>query len=290
MVVVTLTDCPPRLRGDLSKWLQEIDTGVYVGRVSRRVRDELWERICQNLPRGRATMVYPADNEQRMEFRVHNTVWQPVDFEGITLMRRPLTVSPDDQPKPKPSNAAAAQTVSRIRSAQSRAAQKAGYVVIDIETTGTDPQRDTILELGAIRVIDHKVAETFSAIVRPAGAVPDAIAALTGLTDDIVQQEGIDRTEALERFWLFVGQGPILGHNLTFDLAFLQKESREADLSVPRLPCRDTLTLARRRVEDIADHRLATLAAYFGIEPQAAHRAVADCITTFRVYEKLNEI
>ena len=100
MVVVTLTDCPPRLRGDLSKWLQEIDTGVYVGRVSRRVRDELWERICQNLPRGRATMVYPADNEQRMEFHVHNTVWQPVDFEGITLMRRPLTVNPDDRPKP----------------------------------------------------------------------------------------------------------------------------------------------------------------------------------------------
>ena len=89
MIVVTLTDCPPALRGDLTKWLLEINTGVYVGQLNARVRDELWKRICAHLPKGRATMVYSANNEQRMEFRVHNTVWQPVDFEGLTLMLRP---------------------------------------------------------------------------------------------------------------------------------------------------------------------------------------------------------
>ena len=50
MIVVTLTDCPPRLRGDLSKWLLEINTGVYVGQLNKRVREELWKRICDNLP------------------------------------------------------------------------------------------------------------------------------------------------------------------------------------------------------------------------------------------------
>ena len=49
MIVITLTDCPPKLRGDLSKWLCEINTGVYVGNLSGRVRDELWERVCSNL-------------------------------------------------------------------------------------------------------------------------------------------------------------------------------------------------------------------------------------------------
>ncbi len=43
-----MTDCPPRLRGDLSKWLQEVNTGVYVGNVSARVRDAIWERVCEN--------------------------------------------------------------------------------------------------------------------------------------------------------------------------------------------------------------------------------------------------
>ena len=51
-----MTDCPPGLRGDVSKWLFEINTGVYVGSLSARVRDALWSRICENLSAGRATM------------------------------------------------------------------------------------------------------------------------------------------------------------------------------------------------------------------------------------------
>lgn len=72
MTVVVLTDCPPKLRGDLTKWLLEINTGVYVGNLSARVREELWTRICENLKTGRATMVFRASNEQKMDFRVHN--------------------------------------------------------------------------------------------------------------------------------------------------------------------------------------------------------------------------
>ena len=64
-----MTNCPPKLRGDLSKWLCEINTGVYVGNVSSRVRDALWERICQNLKNGQATLVFTAAGEQRMDFR-----------------------------------------------------------------------------------------------------------------------------------------------------------------------------------------------------------------------------
>ncbi len=85
-----MTNCPPKLRGDLSKWLCEINTGVYVGNVSSRVRDALWERVCQNLKNGQATLVFTTAGEQRMDFRTHNTAWEMVDFDGIKLMRRPL--------------------------------------------------------------------------------------------------------------------------------------------------------------------------------------------------------
>lgn len=85
-----MTNCPPKLRGDLSKWLCEINTGVYVGNVSSRVRDALWERVCQNLKNGQATLVFTTAGEQRMDFRTHNTAWETVDFDGIKLMRRPL--------------------------------------------------------------------------------------------------------------------------------------------------------------------------------------------------------
>lgn len=68
MVIVVLEKCPLSLRGDLTKWLQEVSLGVYVGRVSARVRDELWKRICEECKSGRATMVFPARNEQHFDF------------------------------------------------------------------------------------------------------------------------------------------------------------------------------------------------------------------------------
>ena len=90
MIVIMLSDCPPKVRGDLSKWLCEINTGVFVGNVSSRVREEVWQRICENIKSGQATMVFSAPGEQKMDFRVHNTTWEPVDLDGIKLMRRPL--------------------------------------------------------------------------------------------------------------------------------------------------------------------------------------------------------
>lgn len=89
MVVVTLNNCPNALRGDLTKWLLEIDSGVYVGQVSSRIRDNLWSRICELIKDGKATMVYSTRNEQHLDFRVHGSVWEPIDFEGIKLILRP---------------------------------------------------------------------------------------------------------------------------------------------------------------------------------------------------------
>ena len=87
--VLVLTNCPPKLRGDMTKWFVEINTGVYVGNISKRIREELWKRICDNIKNGQATMVFHSNNEQQMDFYVHNTTWEPVDFDGIKLMRRP---------------------------------------------------------------------------------------------------------------------------------------------------------------------------------------------------------
>ena len=89
MIVLTLSDCPISLRGDLTKWLIEINTGVFVGRVSARVRDKLWERVRDSVKHGRATLVFSTRNEQHMDFLVHNSEWEPIDFDGIKLMLRP---------------------------------------------------------------------------------------------------------------------------------------------------------------------------------------------------------
>lgn len=89
MVVIVLTACPTGLRGDLTRWLLEISAGVFVGHVSARVRDRLWERIVDLIRDGRAVMVYSARNEQHFAFRVHHADWIPEDRDGLGLIKRP---------------------------------------------------------------------------------------------------------------------------------------------------------------------------------------------------------
>lgn len=88
MTVVVLTAVPPGLRGHLTRWLLEISPGVFIGHISPRVRELMWERIIEFVSDGRALMVFTARNEQRLTFKVHGHDWTPVDYDGITLMRR----------------------------------------------------------------------------------------------------------------------------------------------------------------------------------------------------------
>lgn len=89
MTVIVLTAVPASLRGVLTRWLFEIAPGVFVGRVSARVRELLWERIVDGIGRGRAILVHSARNEQRLAFMVHGHDWTPEDFDGLALMLRP---------------------------------------------------------------------------------------------------------------------------------------------------------------------------------------------------------
>lgn len=89
MQVLVLNSCPQGLRGDVTRWFMELAPGVYVGRVSARVRDALWERIVDSIGHGRALLIYPARNEQGYIVRSHQYGWDPVEFDGLTLMRRP---------------------------------------------------------------------------------------------------------------------------------------------------------------------------------------------------------
>lgn len=90
MMVLVMTAAPAGLRGELTRWLMEIDSGVFVGNPSSRVREALWTRTKESIREGRALLVYRTNNEQRLHVETHRHHWVPVDFDGLTLMRRPL--------------------------------------------------------------------------------------------------------------------------------------------------------------------------------------------------------
>lgn len=124
------------------------------GNVSSRVRDAVWDRVCQNLKNGQATLVYTAAGEQRMEFRTHNTSWEAVDFDGIKLMRRPLPQTQTEAMDLKPgfSKAAKYQMAQKMAQRTARKPGKNDYTVIDLETTGLHAATDSIVEYGAVRL------------------------------------------------------------------------------------------------------------------------------------------
>ena len=284
MVVVTLTDCPPKLRGDLTKWLMEINTGVYVGKVSARIREILWTRICENLSQGRATMVYNTNNEQG----IHNSSWKPVDFDGIQLVMRPEQARCET--KARASRAEVQQMLIKKKQYRANKERQEGYVVIDLETTGLNSSSDEIIELAAIRIINHEIADQLEILVKTEKGVPKVITELTGITEEILEEKGVVLSSAMEKFCKFIGESAIVGHNIAFDRSFLKEACRKTNRMNLKNPAKDTLDLARRRIDDIDDYKLHALADYFQIKVEEEHRALSDCITTFQVYEKLNEI
>jgi len=90
MIVLILERVPPSLRGELTRWLIEPKTGVFVGTVSARVRDRLWEKACRSLRGGAALLVYTTNNEQGFAMRsAGETGRLIVEHEGLWLVLIP---------------------------------------------------------------------------------------------------------------------------------------------------------------------------------------------------------
>ena len=89
LTVITMTNCPLSLRGDLTKWMQEIATGVYVGNFNSRVREELWKRIEDNAGNGTATISFSSRNEIGYDFKTIHSHREVVYSDGLPLVRIP---------------------------------------------------------------------------------------------------------------------------------------------------------------------------------------------------------
>ena len=330
MIVITLTSCPPKLRGDLSKWLCEINTGVYVGNLSARVRDGLWLRVCENLDNGKATMVYSSNNEQHLDFLSLNSTIALIhcgtDFDGITLIKRPLAKPTEKENKTQYDSKAGnwyrgisrrkaklsvlqSQPEVEVTLAESNQCSEEknespkiidqekptisskkqvtnSYVRIDIETTGLKAAEDEIIELAALKIIDGMETDSFSCLVQSEKKLPSPITQLTGITQELLDSQGKKLQLGLKDFLDFIGEEKIICHNLSFDMTFLQKACRKFGYPVIKNLSEDTVKIARKKIEDVSDYKLATLASHFGFEAQK-HRALEDCRLLFKVYKKM---
>ena len=287
MVVITMSNCPSKLRGDMTKWLFEIHTGVYVGQISAKVREMLWNRVCQNIKDGQAVMVYNFANEQHLEFRTHNTSWKIRDFDGIKLMMHPKLLEQSEEVLQKGfSNASKRLIAGRRKRMSSETGHE--WVFLDIETDGLDFEKSNIIEMAAIVADSTKIKFSWSTLIKQDKPLPYKTVEFTHINDEMLSN-GMDISYALKELSNIVKGRTVVCFHKGFDITFLEREFRKNNLEIPFEKVIDGLTLARKRVRDISDYKLGTLAEYFDISCEQ-HRALPDCETLYKVFLKLNEI
>ena len=163
------------------------------------------------------------------------------------------------------------------------------YTVIDIETTGLSRQDAEIIDLAAVRVENGVITDSFSQLVQPSEPISLEITDLTGITNDMLEDQPTI-CDVLPSFRDFIGDTTLVGQNLlNFDIPIINRCCNELSLGDITNPCCDTLPLARQCL-NLSDYKLGTIAEALGIEPENAHRALADCETTYVCFEKLRQI
>lgn len=156
-------------------------------------------------------------------------------------------------------------------------------VALDIETTGLDPNKDEIIEIGCVRFRDRRVDAEWSTLIHPGRRIPPFITRLTGITDQMVLQAPAI-LDVLPELADFVGDAPILGHNVRFDLSFFKKHS------LFRLNATlDTYEMAAVLLPNAGRYNLSALAQSLGVPYPATHRALDDSRATRGVYLRLLE-
>ena len=158
------------------------------------------------------------------------------------------------------------------------------YVVLDLETTGFSAARDAIIDLGAAHIVDGEVVEEFSQLVNPDRPVSYRITQLTGISNDMLDGQPLIG-DVLPEFLDQLGSNVLLGHNITFDLGFL---NHNAQLVVGRpLPndYMDTMRLSRKLFPQERTHKLEALIRRFHIADTEEHRGLSDAIQTAQCYE-----
>lgn len=159
------------------------------------------------------------------------------------------------------------------------------YVMLDTETTGLSRTADRIIEIGMLKCVDDKVVDTYTTFVNPDMHIPTRISRLTGITDvDVINAPQFDAIarEVME----FIGDLPVVGHNVHFDAGMLTSELNYLGLDYV-FNTIDTVALSRRAFPELHDHKLRTLIDQLNLAGHVQqHRALDDAEVTHRLFLK----
>lgn len=159
-------------------------------------------------------------------------------------------------------------------------------VFFDFETTGLNPEKDKIIEVGAVKSESGRLISSFSVVINQRIPIPPKITEITGLTDEEITRSGREERDVMNEFFKFIGDDPLVGHNaIYFDIPFLE------NYLGARIKNRvsDTLLIAKFLLPALRYHSLRRIATSLGIPWEENHRALGDAIIAMNIWEKLKE-
>ena len=162
------------------------------------------------------------------------------------------------------------------------------YLALDLETTGLDPKRSRIIEIGACLVKNGAIERELSLLINPHQPLPARITDLTGITDEMLT-EAPDMEDVIGQVMEFCQELPLLGHHVIFDYSFLKRAAVNAGFSFERAGI-DTLALCRRFMPEEEKKNLAAACAWFQVPEETAHRALSDARMSHFLYQKIRDL
>jgi DNA polymerase-3 subunit alpha (Gram-positive type) len=163
------------------------------------------------------------------------------------------------------------------------------FIVFDLETTGLNPSQHEIIEIGAVKFKAGEKIDEFKSFINPGVRIPAKITEITGINNRMVK-DAPGLKKVIDQFVDFAGAGVLVAHNADFDYGFIRTALENLEMEKDDYTVLDTLGLSRAVVKDSKNHKLNTLAKYFGVDLENHHRALDDAAATAEVLANLLEI
>ena len=157
------------------------------------------------------------------------------------------------------------------------------FAAIDFETTGLYPERDSIVEFGAVLFRGQEVLNSFEALVTPSTPFEGAAMEVSGITEQMLVGKPMVE-EVMPDFLTFLGDAVLVAHNAPFDVGFLRATCRRLGLPAIGNQIVDTQPLAQKALPKQKSYSLQNLAAGLNIETGSAHRALDDAKTCMKLF------
>jgi len=160
------------------------------------------------------------------------------------------------------------------------------FIALDIETTGLDKNLDKIIEISAVKFKNGIEVSTFSKLINPQRKIPKFIEGLTGIKNSDVIDKPIFN-QIINEFIDFIDCNPIVGHNVEFDLSFINNEIKDSILDIQQMYICDTYYLSLSVLYHLESFKLESICAKLNIDVTESHRALSDARNSGLLFLKL---